>query len=235
MVIHARGEGVPCSYYSASHVGHDQSRLMENLPNHLSHHGHLLLCCPSSLPFFSWIFLSVQIGNYTKQMVQCKVHKIFFPTSLHLSKTHSNWGSYAPFSPSLQSAPCWFQHVHLRCLRHSSSRGSSIVSIMDALNRGLDGDPEYSTFLHCKSLDLCTKLMRLSDVRSWNLKMLMMVFKILGTVSLLIIWVSCPAWLVKFGASPDMCSFRVMSLTKRKARSRFAIICKHMQHNHILN
>jgi len=140
-----------------------------------------------------------------------------------------------PFFPSLQSAPWWFQHVHLRCLRHSSSNGSSIVSIMDALNRGLDGDPEYSTFLHCKSLDLCTKLMRLSDVRSWNLKMLMMVFKILGTVSLLIIWVSCPAWLVKFGASPDMCSFRVMSLTKRKARSRFAIICKHMQHNHILN
>ena len=86
------------------------------------------------------------------------------------------------FFPSLQSAPCWFQHVHLRCLRHSSSRGSSIVLIMDALNRGLDGDPEYSTFLHCKSLDLCTKLMRLSDVRSWNLKMLMMVFKILGTV-----------------------------------------------------
>ena len=79
------------------------------------------------------------------------------------------------------------------------------------------------------------KLMGLSDVRSWKLKMLMMVFKILGTVSLLIIWVSCSAWLVKFGASSDMCSFRVMSLTKRKARSRFAIICKHMQHNHILN
>ena len=58
-----------------------------------------------------------------------------------------NWGSYAPFSPSLQSAPCWFQHVHLRCLKHSSSHGSSIVLIMDVLNRGLDGDPEYSTFL----------------------------------------------------------------------------------------
>ena len=235
MVLHARGEGVPCSSYSTSHVGHDQSRLMENLPNRLSHHRHLLLCCPSSLPFFSWIFLSVQIGSCTNQLIQCKVHEIFFPTSLHLPKTHSNWGSYAPFSPSLQSALCWFQHVHLRCLRHSSSRGSSIVSIMDALNRGLDGDPEYSTFLHCKSLDLCTKLMRLSDVCSWNLKMLMMVIKILGTVSLLIIWVSCPAWLVKFGASPNMCFSRVMSLTKRKERSRFAIICKHMQHNHILN
>ena len=234
MVLNARGEGVPCSSYSTSHVGHDQSRLMEILPNRLSHHGHLLLCCPSSLPFFSWIFLSVQIGSCTNQLIQCKVNEIFFPTSLHLLKTHSNWGSYAPLSPSLQSAPCWF-HVHLWCLRHSSSRGSSIVSIMDALNWELDGDPKYSTFLHCKSLDLCTKLTSLSDVRSWNLKMLMMVFKILGTVSLLIIWVSCPAWLVKFGASPDMCSFRVMSLTKRKARSRFAIICKHMQHNHILN
>ena len=163
------------------------------------------------------------------------MHEIFSLTNLHLPKMHSNWGSYAPFSPSLQSVPCWFQHMHLRCLRHSSTRGSSIVSIMDALNRGLDGDPKYSTFLHCKSLDLCTKLLRLSDVRSWNLKMLMMVFKILGTVSVLIIWVSCPAWLVKFRASPNMCSFRVMSLTKHKARSRFAIICKHMQHNHILN
>jgi len=166
MVLHARDECVPYSSYSTSHVGHDQSRLMENLPNRLSHHGHLLLCCPSSLPFFSRIFLSVQIGNCVKQLIQCKVHEIFFPTSLHLPKTHSNWESYAPFSMSQQSAPCWFQHVHLRCLRHSSSRGSSIVSIMDALNRGLDGDPEYSTFLHCKSLDLCTKLMRLSDVRS---------------------------------------------------------------------
>ena len=101
--------------------------------------------------FISRIFLSVQIGNCSKQLIQCKVHKIFFPTSLHLPKMHSNWGSYAPISPSLQSTPCWFQHVHLRCLRHSSSRGSSIVSIMDALNRGLDEDPEYSTFLHCKS------------------------------------------------------------------------------------
>ena len=151
MVLHARGEGVPCSSYSTSHVGHDQSRLMENLSNHFSHHRHLLLCCPSSLPFFSRIFLSVQIGSCANKLIQCKVHEIFFPTSLHLPKTHSNWGSYAPFSPLLQSASCWFQHVHLRCLRHSSSRGFSIVSIMDALNRGLDGDPEYSTFLHCKS------------------------------------------------------------------------------------
>ena len=135
---------------STSHVGHDQSLLMENLSNRLSHHCHLLLCCPSSLPFFSWIFLSVQIGSCTNQLIQCKVHEIFFPTSLHLPKTHSNWGSYAPFSPLLQSASCWFQHAHLRCLRHSSSRGFLIVSIMDALNRGLDGDPEYSTFLHCK-------------------------------------------------------------------------------------
>jgi hypothetical protein len=65
------------------------------------------------------------------------------------------------FSPSLQSAMCWYQHVHLRCLWHSSSRVSSIVSIMDALDQGLDGDPEYSTFLHCKSLVLRTKLTRL--------------------------------------------------------------------------
>jgi hypothetical protein len=76
-----------------------------------------------------------------------------------------------PFSSlSLQSAMCWFQHVHLRCLWHSSSHGSSIVSIMDALDRGLDGDLEYSTFLHCKSLDLCTKLSRLatSVLETWR-------------------------------------------------------------------
>ena len=36
MVLHARGEGVPCNSYSTSHVGHDQSRLMENLPNRLT-------------------------------------------------------------------------------------------------------------------------------------------------------------------------------------------------------
>src|SRR6185369_13430102 len=75
MVLHARGEGVPCSFYSTSYVGYDQSRLMENLPNRLSHHGHLLLCCPSSLPFFSRIFLSVQIGSSTNQLIQCKVHE----------------------------------------------------------------------------------------------------------------------------------------------------------------
>ena len=98
MVLQARGEGVPCSSYSTSHVGYHQSRLTENLPNRLSHHGHLLLGCPSSLPFFSQIFLSVQIGNCANQLIQCKVHEIFFPTSLHLPKTHSNWGSYALFS-----------------------------------------------------------------------------------------------------------------------------------------
>ena len=32
MVLHARGEGVPCSSYSISRVGHDQSCLMENNP-----------------------------------------------------------------------------------------------------------------------------------------------------------------------------------------------------------
>src|SRR6185436_20123093 len=105
MVLHARGEGVPCSSYSISHVGHDQSRLMENLPNRLSHHRHLLLCCPSSLPFFSRIFLSVQIGSCTNQLVQCKVHEILFPTSLHLPKTHSNRGSYAPFFPTTAICP----------------------------------------------------------------------------------------------------------------------------------
>ena len=62
MVLHARGEGVPCSSYSTSHVGHDQSCLMENLSNRLSHHRHLLLCCPSLLPFFSRIFLSSRLG-----------------------------------------------------------------------------------------------------------------------------------------------------------------------------
>ena len=60
------------------HVGHDQSPLMENLSNRLSHHRHLLLCCPSSLPFFSHIFLFVQIGSCTNQLIQCKVHEIFF-------------------------------------------------------------------------------------------------------------------------------------------------------------
>ena len=235
MVLHARGEGVPCSSYSTSHVGHDQSRLMEILPNRLSHHGHLLLCCPLSLPLFFTDFPLCPDRELLQTTDPMQGARNLLSNKSSFAQNAFQLRELCPFFPSLQSAPCWFQHVHLRCLRHSSSRGSSIVSIMDALNWGLDGDPEYSTFLHCKSLDLCTKLMRLSDVRSWNLKMLMMVFKILGTVSLLIIWVSCPAWLVKFGASPDMCSFRVMSLTKRKARSRFAIICKHMQHNHILN
>jgi len=110
MVLHARGEGVPCSSYSTSHVGHDQSRLMENLPNRLSHHRHLLLCCPSSLPFFSRIFLSIQIGRCANQLIQCNVHEIFFPTSLHLPKTHSNWGSYAPFS----------RHCNLPCADFST-------------------------------------------------------------------------------------------------------------------
>ena len=51
MVLHARGEGVPCSSYSTSYVGHDQSRLMEILPNRLSHHG------PPSLLSFVATFL----------------------------------------------------------------------------------------------------------------------------------------------------------------------------------
>ena len=78
MVLHARGGGVPCSSYSTSHVGHDQSRLMENLSNRLSHHGHLLLCCPSSLPFFSWIFSLSRLGIALKNWSNARCTKYSF-------------------------------------------------------------------------------------------------------------------------------------------------------------
>ena len=164
MVLHARGEGVPCSSYSTSHVGHDRSCLK------LAQWS-LTSSSPPSLLSFVAIFLFMDFPLCP----DWELHQPIDPIegARYLLSVKSSFAQNAfqlrelcPFFPSLQSAPCRFQHVHLRYLGHSSSRGSSIISIMDALNRGLDGDPEYSTFLHCKPLDLCTKLMRLSDVRS---------------------------------------------------------------------
>ena len=150
MVLHARGEGVPCSSYSISRVGHDQSCLMENSPI-ISH----IIVTSFFVVLHRYLsfqgFSSIQIGSCANQLIQCKVHEIFFSNKSSFAQNAFQLRELCPFSPSLQTAPFWFQHVHLRCLRHSSSRGSPIVSIMDALNRGLDGDPEYSTFLHCKS------------------------------------------------------------------------------------
>ena len=58
---------------------------------------------PPSLLSFIAIFLFTDFPlcpnwELHQTMIQCKVHEIFFPTSLHLPKTHSNWESYAPFS-----------------------------------------------------------------------------------------------------------------------------------------
>ena len=124
---------------------------MENLPNRLSHHGHLLLCCPSSLPFFHGFSSLSRLGIVPNNWSNARCTKSSFQQVFICPKRIPIEGVMPLFFSSLQSAPSWFQHVHLWCLRHSSSRGSSIVSIMGALNRGLDGDPEYSTFLHCKS------------------------------------------------------------------------------------
>jgi hypothetical protein len=48
-----------------------------------------------------------------------------------------------------------------------------------------------------------------------------------GYDSILLIYIWCPAWLVKLGVSPTICSFKVTSLTEHKASPRFT--------NHIAN
>ena len=150
------------------------------------------------------------------------------------AKKNSNWGSYAPFSRHCNPPRADFS----TCISDVWDIAPPVVlQLYQSWMRWTED------LMEILSIQLSCIVNLWTCAQNWwglatsvleTLNMLMMVFKILGTVSLLIIWVSCPAWLVKFGASPDMCCFRVMSLT-RKARSRFAIICKHMQHNHILN
>jgi hypothetical protein len=75
-----------------------------------------------------------------------------------------------------------------------------------------------------------------SDVCFWGSVTVMHKFAIpLGMTSILLIYVQCPAWLVKLRISPTIFFFKVTSLTEHKASPRFTnhIAIKRI-HNHNL-
>jgi len=132
-----------------------------------------------------------------------------------------------------------FRTRNTQYLCHNSLYRSSKLLILDALESRLNGASKYLIFFYCASLnrysewmDTAAFVLKFGDVDN-------LACNSLGTTPLHIIWVSCPAWLVKYTFSPNMCSFKVINLTKRKARSRFAKfivnICIHnLHHNQIV-
>jgi hypothetical protein len=59
----------------------------------------ILRCCLHSMNFF----FNAQNRKYTKALLHCTVHKIFFPTSLYLPKSDSEQESYVHFTSAMKS------------------------------------------------------------------------------------------------------------------------------------
>ena len=191
MVLHARGEGVSCSSYSTSHVGHDQSRLMENLPNRLSHHHHLLLVVlrrylsfhgfsslsrmgmvPNNWSNVRWTKSSFQQVFICQKRIPIEGVMLLFPRHFNLPR--------ADFSTCISDVWDIAPPVGLQLYR---SWMRWIEDLMEVLNIQLSCIVNLWTCAQ-NWWGLAT-----SVLETWRC----CVFKILGTAFLLIIWVSCPA------------------------------------------
>jgi hypothetical protein len=112
-----------------------------------------------------------------------------------------------------------FRTRNAQCFIHNSLHGSSNSLVLDASEWQLDGASEYLILLHLYTSEQALKLMKTAtsiagftevDDLSWNR---------LGMTTLLIIR-ALSTRLVKIGP-PNMCFFKVISLTKHKAWSKF--------------
>ena len=110
--------------------------LCTRLPNHP-----LTSSSPSRLfaaASFSLNFSFIQCRTYTKVQAPCNVHQIIFPTSIHLLRLDSVWGSYACFTPAIRFVPRNFRTRSVERFFHNSSHRCPNLTILDALERRLD-------------------------------------------------------------------------------------------------
>jgi hypothetical protein len=113
-----------------------------------------------------------------------------------------------------------FRTRNTQCFLHNSLHGSSNSLVLDALEWYLDGASGYLIFFICTPLNKLLNWWR-QQHPLWDLERLMIYLAtLLGMTSFLIIR-ALSTWLVKIRPSPDMCFFKVISLTKHKAWSRF--------------
>jgi hypothetical protein len=66
-------------------------------------HRHLLLYHPLVLPSLHEFLFNVQNIKYTQPLLNCIVHKIYFPTGLYLPKSDSGQESYVCFTSAMKS------------------------------------------------------------------------------------------------------------------------------------
>ena len=115
-----------------------------------------------------------------------------------------------------------FRPRSAQCFCHISLYGSSNLSILEVLESARDGASDFIFFLPCTCLTRSSKLMKTAtsalEIRRRRCTGLQFLW---GMASLLLIKVSWPAWLVKLGFTPDICSFKVTSLTKAQSKSKF--------------
>ena len=96
-----------------------------------------------------------------------KPYEITFSTSGHWSQTDSGWRSYGHFTPALRSVPRHFRTRSVVRFYHNSSHRSPKFTILDALERRLDGALQYTIFSHGTSLIMDENLITTAALWRW--------------------------------------------------------------------
>jgi hypothetical protein len=120
---------------------------------------------------------------------------------------------------TLQSILSEFSTWNTQCFCHILLCGPLNSLTLDALEQGLDGAFEYLFLFPCTCPTMCSKFDKNNDIvwRWWRSSLHLF----LGTTSLHI-FLSMSYMVSKLWVCPDMCSFKVTSLTNRKSRFIFA-------------
>ena len=96
-----------------------------------------------------------------------KPYEIIFSTSGHWSQTDSGWRSYGHFTPALRSVLRHFRTRSVVRFYHNSSHQSPKFTILDALERKLDGALQYTIFSDGTSLIMDENLITIVALWGW--------------------------------------------------------------------
>ena len=122
-----------------------------------------IVCC-----FLFFVeFLDHPAQNMYQILLHGKPYEISFSTSGHWSQTDSGWRSYGRFTPALCSIPRHFRTRSVERFYHNYSHRSPKFTILDALERRLDGALQYKIFSHGTSLIMDENLITTAALWRW--------------------------------------------------------------------
>jgi len=133
---------------------------LSHVPNHFSHHNHLLPCSPSLLFIFTNFSSSSRTEHVPNYCSNSKYSKLSFQRVLIRPKRIPDKRVMLFLLRRRNLSRADFSMRSAQCLCHNSLHGSSNFMILDALERELDDASACSLFLHCTSLNMCLKLMK---------------------------------------------------------------------------